>query len=700
VKRYCEISCHALVATAFFALAITGRIDPFAIAVFTPLLAGSLYRAIRGLPPALTARAGFYLSCVYFAVFIFDFNVYSRSLIGSAVHMVLFLELVKLHQDKTDRDYLSLILLSFLMILAASSLTVDIFFAVTLLLFLIALIAMLMSFDIYRTERKAGAATRGVPVALSSMSAWTTLCIVIIGAGLFFVIPRMGTGYLSRASVPPLLLSGFTDSVELGQIGQLKKSSSIVMHSRRVSGTPFAVLKWRGIALDTFDGMSWSRRIRAKQIIQPQNDTYIFRSGPLRGELATYEILLEPLATSSLFGPHRVRQISGHQIPGIEIDNDESIFTRYQLPQRLQYRVQAESEKRMPQASTAGESSAIPNETLNAYLQLPGNLDPQIRNLANEITRDTQNPMEKAARVEAYLRKNYKYTLSLTWNPGNDPLSTFLFRAKSGHCEYFASAMAVLLRAAGVPTRIVNGFLMGEYNPVGDTYIVRQSDAHSWVEVYLPGSDWTEFDPTPGGGSQFDTGIVAQLRNYTDAIGLFWNTYVLTYDSDSQGQLFQRAQESVEKLHDNIEVRKDRWMLRVEQFTALLSGKVSQTLHSRLIWVYVAMLAAAIAIYRKRQEIAHAWWLFRLRRTGRVDGRIIDGLFYRAISIVRGKGPPRRKSETWREWIGMMPQDDCRSILQRALEVFEKSKYGPGASSPDDVAALQQAVRELRSLLQ
>ena len=129
--------------------------------------------------------------------------------------------------------------------------------------------------------------------------------------------------------------------------------------------------------------------------------------------------------------------------------------------------------------------------------------------------------------------------------------------------------MAVLLRAVGVPTRIVNGFLMGEYNPVGDTYVVRQSDAHSWVEVYLPGSEWTEFDPTPGGGNQPDGGLLAQLNNYADALGYFWNTYVLTFDSNSQVQLFQQAQESVEKLHDNLQTQKNRWATGVQDLAGL-----------------------------------------------------------------------------------------------------------------------------------
>jgi protein-glutamine gamma-glutamyltransferase len=699
VKRYCEISCHVLVGTAFFALAMTGRLDFVALAVFTPGWAVSFYRAIRGITPALTARAAYYLSCAYVVLILLDLSVFSRSLIGTAVHMVLFLELVKLNQEKSDRDYLYLIILAFLKILAASSLTVDVAFVGTLLLFLMALISTLMSYDIYRSEQRSRANVREVAVALGSMSMWTTLGIIMIGGGLFFMIPRIGTGYFTRASVPPLLLSGFSDSVELGQIGNLKLSSAVVMHARRITGTAHAVLKWRGVVLDTFNGVTWSRSKRSRDGVTGENSNYIFINGPVKGELVTYEILLEPIATTALFGPYQVRQISGRQIPGVEKDADGAVFTRVQQGQRLQYRVTSEIAVRPP----AGKPSAFqgsPEDVHANYLRLPDSVSPRIRELAAQITHDAKSPMEKAFLIESHLRKNYTYTLDLTWNPGNQPLEQFLFTAKTGHCEYFASAMAVLLRAAGVPTRLVNGFLMGEYNPVADTYIVRQSDAHSWVEAYVPGIGWKEFDPTPGGNNQPDGNLLAQLHNYADAMGFFWNTYVLTYDSASQGQLFRQAQESFEQLNNTIQSRKDGWFETAQAFIGTITAAIYAATRSGIIWVYVVVFAAVALMYIKRKELRNSWWLFRLRRTGRVDSRIIDALFYRAVALVGKNGPRRLESETWREWVGIVPHERSRSILHRALEIFERSRYSPEPSSPADVATLQEAVRELRSLLQ
>ena len=95
------------------------------------------------------------------------------------------------------------------------------------------------------------------------------------------------------------------------------------------------------------------------------------------------------------------------------------------------------------------------------------------------------------------MRARFTYTLNLTGKPGDDPLAHFLFETRAGHCEYFASAMTIMLRTLGIPTREVNGFLPGEYNDLGGDYIVRASDAHSWVEVYFPGNGWMTFDPTP-----------------------------------------------------------------------------------------------------------------------------------------------------------------------------------------------------------
>ncbi len=700
MKRYFETSIHALIGTAFLAVALTGRLDALSIGVFVPVFFVSLNRAVRGRPPLLTARGAFYLSCAYVLFFLFDVNVLSGTLIGATVHMVLFLELAKLHQEKGDKDYLYLIILAFLKILAASSLTVDMSFVITLLFFLVALVSTLMSFDMYRSQRaERETAVQETAVSLGGMSFWTTFCIVAVGCALFFVIPRVGTGYFTRAASAPLLLSGFNDNVKLGQIGELKLSSAVVMHAKRLAGTPFAVLKWRGVVLDTFDGSDWRKKNRARAEVPERNDRYRFGTPSPGSEVASYEVLLEPLATTTLFGHYQVRELSGRMIPGVDVDDNGAIFARFQQSRRLQYQVKSEMPRRLTTEDNRGYTEGIPQNIAATYLQLPADLDPRIRELALQITMEAKTPLEKAVRIEAYLKRHYKYTLELTWNPGDKPLSAFLFNAKSGHCEYFASAMAVLLRAAGVPTRLVNGFLMGEYNPVGDAYIVRQSDAHTWVEVYLPLNGWREFDPTPAEG-QHDRDWIAQLGNYVDAVGLYWNTYILTYDSDSQASLFRSAQQTVLDVQKTLQAKTEGWAAAVQGLGDRAASAVRGAIHSGWIWILAVAGVAGMALFRNRFDLWNQWLAFKARNaSGPVDGKVVAALFYRAVRLAESEGPYRSRSQTWREWITSLPHEQRRSILTQAVEVFEKSQYGRQPTSASDVAALRQALNDLRGLL-
>ncbi len=221
MERYFQISFYALILTAFGALAETGRVDIPSIFLFLVCFLTIANRALRGGPPVLGPRGAFFLSVGYIFFFFIDAIILSRSFISAILHLVLFLELAKLAQKKEDKDYLYLILLAFLQILAASSLTIDISFVLTLLLFLVTLVSTLMSFDIYRSQREDPPQNKiRIDGPLGGMSVWATVWIVIIGIGLFFVIPRVGTGYFSRAASAALLLSGFNESVELGEIGR------------------------------------------------------------------------------------------------------------------------------------------------------------------------------------------------------------------------------------------------------------------------------------------------------------------------------------------------------------------------------------------------------------------------------------------------------------------------------------------------
>lgn len=697
MQRYFQVSCHALMISAFFALALTGRLDTASIVIFTIGLGVSVYRTIKGLRAPLSPRGAFVLSCVYIFFFLFDSAIISGSFIPASIHLVLFLQLAKLYQEKTDKDYLYLIILSFLQILAASSLTIDMSFAATLFLFLVALVSTLMSFDMYRSERNSTAQAQQIVLPLSGMSIWATIWIILLGVVVFLIIPRVGTGYFTRAAAQSLLVSGFTDTMQLGEIGQVKLSTAVVMHARQISGPPFAVLKWRGIALDRFDGHNWFKTDRKRLFLQASpDDQHWLRPVVQPRDAARYEILLEPLATSALFGPHQLRAISG-RMQGLEYDSDDSVYLRFPTSRRTQYQVLSEIPDRTRMLAAGSQEDPASSDISRRYLQLPRGLDPRITQLANEITVRGKSTIEKASLVETYLKRNYKYTLNLTWTPRTQPVSTFLFDAKSGHCEYFASSMAILLRAAGIPTRLINGFLMGEYNPVGRDYIIRESDAHSWVEVYIPNLGWMEFDPTPPDPNHHEINLAMQISQYVDAMELFWNSYVIVYDSGAQLQLFRSAQDRVQSVQAALRDKSDQWMVQGQQFSDRFSARITELVQTPGLWAAGAFFIIGGAAYKHRRRLRTHLQIWRVHQgRGSVDEDVVEQLFYRAARLAERRAQKRRPAETWREWIFGLPDPNRRSILTRALKIFERSKYGRVPASAEDFALLEETIKELK----
>src|SRR5207248_11685183 len=167
----------------------------------------------------------------------------------------------------------------------------------------------------------------------------------------------------------------------------------------------------------------------------PRNNVYAMHAFDGTGEEVHYDLLLEPLATTALFAPYRVRAVSGN-LPGVETDSDEGLFMRVPAFRRLRSEAFSEIPKIPRPIKDSVIDETIPPEIQSRYLQLPIKMDPKVRTLAQDITSGFPSFIEKASAVEAYLKKNYKYTLQLTWDPGEQPISTFLFKAKAGHCEY------------------------------------------------------------------------------------------------------------------------------------------------------------------------------------------------------------------------------------------------------------------------
>jgi hypothetical protein len=165
----------------------------------------------------------------------------------------------------------------------------------------------------------------------------------------------------------------------------------------------------------------------------------------------------------------------------------------------------------------------------------------RVRKLAHQVVREGAPPLEKARGIESYLRTAFTYDLGSPSGKSPDPLDDFLFVSRRGHCEFYSTAMVVLLRELKVPARNVTGFIGGSYNRFGHYYAVRQGDAHSWVEVFVPERGWQTFDPTPPAEAAPRSelsGVLAFVRDIIEATGQRWDRYVVGYDLRQQVYLF------------------------------------------------------------------------------------------------------------------------------------------------------------------
>ncbi|MFN8414095.1 MAG: transglutaminase domain-containing protein [Anaerolineales bacterium] len=138
-----------------------------------------------------------------------------------------------------------------------------------------------------------------------------------------------------------------------------------------------------------------------------------------------------------------------------------------------------------------------PKEIRDKYIKLPASISPRVLDLAQQLTANSENAYDKAKAIETYLRTTYPYTLDVPPLPPNKEIADyFLFELKKGYCDYYATSMIVLARAAGLPARLVIGYASGDYDRAKAEYVVRELHAHSWVEIYFPQVGWVEFEPT------------------------------------------------------------------------------------------------------------------------------------------------------------------------------------------------------------
>ena len=488
----------------------------------------------------------------------------SLDLLGNSIQFVVLLQIIRLLSPKTSRDWLQIYGLSFLHLVASTVISSDMSFAIIFVLYLVLSTWTLSLFNLqtqandawmekepHRFERLN--LSKGI-ITTRFFSLSAVLALSLLGSSLiiFFSFPRLSFGQFLRRATDPEDISGFSEEVELGTLGNIKNNPTIVFRAEipnlKELGIYYDDIYWRGTATDLFDGRKWiqTRPQKVRVGLDISNPTYEDESAVYPdARLLEYSIFLEALSTPIIFTPDRLYRIEwkkniverifrrGFFIHKNPHYGSISLLTQRHYLADLVYFGQSWVGRPEPE-KLRKIRDPFPESIKEIYLQLP-ELHPEVIDLFDSINPPTSNLFDRVTYLKQFIQQNYRYTLDVQDVGVSDPLWFFFIKRKKGHCEYFSTAYSMLLRYHGIPVRQVMGFRGGELNPYGNYITVRESNAHSWVEVFFPKYGWIRLDPTPPDRILVDAReLLKPMYQFFDYLRLRWNRYIVDYDLKSQ----------------------------------------------------------------------------------------------------------------------------------------------------------------------
>ncbi len=713
IDKYFEVSLYLLVMMGFGSLAATGGLDLPTVVLVGSALAFRGYLLTQRRSMVIPDRWSTPLTIAYFIFYAADFFLLSRSFLTATVHLVLFAVVVRTFSLRRDRDYTTLAILAFLMLLASAVLTVNSVFLIFFGGFMLTAVATFILMEMRQSGKAASFLARHsndaqehrhLALSLGRMTLALVLLIVVGATAMFFLLPRMSAGYLGNYSFGNDFSTGFSDRVQLGGIGQIQQSNAVAMHIQIDGDTQGRYdLHWRGMALTNFNGSVWSNIAHRSGLQREPNGSFavppfsqgvpaqpalaLTQTTPARpAHLIHYRVVMEPIGTSVFFLAPWARRVSG-AYRAAQIDAGGGVYdSDGERPPSI---YDAVSDISAPAPEQLRETGDYLPQFAFTYLQLPP-LDSRIPRLAQQISASSGNNYDKAVAIESYLETHYGYTLQLPRAPVKDPLANFLFERKQGHCEYFASAMAVMLRTQRIPARVVNGFRGGEFNDLTGSYVLRARDAHAWVEAYFPGYGWVTFDPTPAGNAGSPQGW-GRLQLYLDAASSFWREWVISYDSSHQYVLGQTALSSTRnswewaqnwaRLHY---ARMEEWARRSERKMDLSPGR----------WLGIAAAVIVLLVL-----LANGAWIVQklsrrrlLAHPERSPDQAAAMWYERMAHLLKRRGVQKTTSQTAQEFVQIIREEPLRTRVGDFTRAYESARFG---SSAEDAKRLPELYEEI-----
>jgi len=686
IGRALRIAVHVQVASAALALLVVGGDTVLSGSIMLVLAAIAFFSG--GLWPKDTKRRKQIwngLAGVMLVLFIGEL-VLTSDLLPPVVRLVVFLTTYKLFNITANRDYITLLLLSFLQMLAATSISYESIYAIPFICYVISSCITLV-LHTRKTGLEREQLSRNVITGFPSrtnleavrakklLAAFgLSLAVLVTTAALFPLFPRLRTNITAPgAENSQQSISGFSDQVSLGAMSDIKTSPQVVMRLQLDDGATSLVRrpKMKGITLSQFDGYYWRHSFDGGRTVRRDRQSRFDLNQTSEGVDLAQEVFLNPINTRVIFGTGIPQNTIG-PFGIVYVDNMGSMIMGRRHESQIRYSM---TSKMVPYRGRLIYDQSSPSDiTLQQlYLQFPENSlftreeQRQVRELAQQLTEDIPDPFEKALAIERYLSQEFEYTLQLSqYRDDRNKMAAFLFDRQAGHCEYFASGMTLLCRSIGIPARLVNGFQLGQRNQLGNFFIVRAADAHSWVEVYIPEVGWVEFDPTPAAGQQSEFAVQTPgiFSSIFESLDLFWTQYVLSYDANDQRGLMSTLRggfETVTSLFSDFSEFLAGMIPGVDEdlkqmLTSIISGAL---LLAVLVGIYVLVFKQLMRLLR--------------RKKGHKQSQI--AFFQQATRLLKQRGIELRPSASARELLESKAIAPAKPTLQRLIQAYEQARF-------------------------
>ena len=756
----------AMVFLGALSILLTGvLIPPQPAIVIAVLLVGFFFWNTR-LHTRVYLLAWYIITLLFLGWLFYDFGLRPKSeedLISyvpvAAMQLSIFILIFKVYNAKNDRDYLQMFLLSFFQFVSCAGVSVEFYLFPLLLVYLVVATWALTLFHLRKHLLSPEAAVAAPVIALTSRPksprllrpgffAGTLLVaflVAAVAAVLFVFFPR------SAASDNPLnfqgflgglsrrLVTGSSGLVDLDLVGFINRDPTMVMRVEFPSlQVPPPNALWRRGALHQYDNKTrrWLRPIGrystrdrgprgrgqrlVNALIQKSPNLFVadseldkynsiedLRRDPHLVE-QRYTFLLEysrPPVFSFASSPVAVVG----DVSRLSCDVDESFSCERRFPGPFVYTVFS----RVPSAQNERAVGAEPPQPTRDrfyeivkrfHTQLPYDLDSRFASLARQITEGASTDYEKAWAIRNYLAMNCRYSLNITARAGpKGRLYDFLFANKPGHCEYFGSAMVVLLRALDVPCRLAYGYSSGEWDTNRRAFEVRQLDAHVWAEAFIKDRGWVAFDPTPVLPDEetpqtFFSILLQPITALLKSFEKHWVEKVIEYTRFKQRAVIRSVNAALRNISESV----SEYAFSVRLAFSKLWKRISEDVFLRL-FVPVAtvsfLLALAVAgtIRIRRRDKFHQ--IYTKHQPPRRSGRRVR-FYEKMLRLLMDKGISKKVEDTPLEFAESVAfASRSFSGVRTITELYYLVRFGNGRLTPDQSRSIQSILQRLTYLV-